>query len=36
MTKKDFILPLFRTLGWNVEDSFEVTAEEKIWFRRET
>jgi len=30
MTKKDFILPLFRALGWNVEDSNEVTAEEKI------
>jgi len=30
MTKKDFILPLFRALGWNVEDSKEVTAEEKI------
>ena len=30
MTKKDFILPLFRALGWSVEDSEEVTAEEKI------
>ena len=30
MTKKDFILPLFRALGWSVEDSDEVTAEEKI------
>ncbi|HOJ64980.1 MAG TPA: N-6 DNA methylase, partial [Spirochaetota bacterium] len=30
MTKKDFILPLFRDLGWNTEDSNEVTAEEKI------
>ncbi|MDD5417314.1 MAG: N-6 DNA methylase [Candidatus Nanoarchaeia archaeon] len=30
MTKKDFILPLFRALGWNVEDSSEVSAEEKI------
>ena len=30
MTKKDFILPLFRALGWKVEDSTEVTAEEKI------
>lgn len=30
MTKKDFILPLFRALGWNVEDSREVTAEEKV------
>jgi len=30
MTKKDFILPLFRTLGWDVENGEEVTAEEKI------
>jgi predicted type IV restriction endonuclease len=30
MTKKDFIIPLFNALGWNVEDSTEVTAEEKI------
>jgi len=30
MTKKDFILPLFRALGWSVEDSEEVTAEEKV------
>jgi len=30
MTKKDFILPLFRALGWDVENSNEVTAEEKI------
>ncbi len=30
MTKKDFILPLFRALGWKVEDSAEVTAEEKV------
>jgi len=30
MTKKDFIIPLFRILGWNVEDSDEVSAEEKI------
>lgn len=34
MTKKDFILPLFRALGWNVEDSNEVTAEEKISKKR--
>ena len=34
MTKKDFILPLFRALGWNVEDSLEVTAEEKVSKRR--
>lgn len=30
MTKKDFIIPLFRALGWSVEDGEEVTAEEKI------
>lgn len=30
MTKKDFILPLFRALGWSVEDGDEVSAEEKI------
>jgi len=30
MTKKDFILPLFRALSWSVEDGEEVTAEEKI------
>jgi type I restriction-modification system DNA methylase subunit len=29
-TKKDFIQPLFRALGWNVEDSSEVSAEESI------
>jgi len=34
MTKKDFILPLFRALGWDVEDSSEVTAEEKISKKR--
>ena len=28
-TKKDFILPLFRALGWRV-DSSEVSAEERI------
>jgi type I restriction-modification system DNA methylase subunit len=33
-TKKDFILPLFRALGWNVEDSSEVSAEEKISKKR--
>lgn len=27
-TKKDFILPLFEALGWNVTDKNEVTAEE--------
>ena len=30
MTKKDFILPLFRALGWSVEDGQEVTAEEQV------
>lgn len=30
MTKIGFIQPLFRALGWNFEDSREVTAEEKI------
>ncbi len=30
MTKKDFILPLFRALGWKVEDGEEVSAEEKV------
>lgn len=34
MTKKDFIIPLFRILGWNTEDSNEVTAEEKISKKR--
>lgn len=34
MTKKDFILPLFRALGWKVEDGDEVTAEEKISRKR--
>lgn len=34
MTKKDFILPLFRALGWNTEDSNEVTAEETISRKR--
>jgi predicted metallopeptidase len=33
-TKKDFILPLFRALSWNVEDSREVTAEETISKKR--
>jgi type I restriction-modification system DNA methylase subunit len=33
-TKKDFILPLFRALGWNVENSSEVTAEETISKKR--
>lgn len=33
-TKKDFILPLFRALGWNVEDRREVTAEDKVSRRR--
>jgi len=30
MTKIGFIQPLFYALGWNIEDSKEVTAEEKI------
>ena len=30
MTKKDFILPLFRALGRSVENSSEVSAEENI------
>jgi type I restriction-modification system DNA methylase subunit len=34
MTKKDFILPLFRLLGWATEDSNEVKAEEKISKKR--
>lgn len=29
-TKKDFIIPLFETLGWDVYDKNEVTAEEQI------
>jgi len=29
-TKKDFILPLFKVLGWNTEDKKEVSAEEYI------
>src|SRR4030067_2570575 len=33
-TKKDFIIPLFRALGWDVENSTEVTAEEKISKKR--
>jgi type I restriction-modification system DNA methylase subunit len=33
-TKKDFILPLFRALNWKVEDSREVSAEEKISKKR--
>ena len=33
-TKKDFILPLFRALGWNVDDSEEVKAEEKVSKKR--
>ncbi len=33
-TKKDFILPLFRALGWDVENSSEVTAEEKVSKKR--
>ena len=33
-TKKDFILPLFKALGWNVDDSSEVAAEEKVSNKR--
>ena len=33
-TKKDFIIPLFRALGWKVEDSDEVKAEEKVSKKR--
>ena len=29
-TKKDYVLPLFRSLGWDIEDGDEVTAEERI------
>ncbi|MBM4459130.1 MAG: hypothetical protein FJ011_15440 [Chloroflexi bacterium] len=29
-TRKDFILPLFRALEWNVADSAEVSAEERV------
>lgn len=29
-TKKDFILPLFEALGWNVKKRKEVTAEKKV------
>lgn len=29
-TRKDFILPLFRSLEWDIQDAHEVTAEEKI------
>ena len=29
-TKKDFILPLFKVLGWNTEEKKEVSAEEYI------
>jgi hypothetical protein len=33
-TKNDFILPLFKVLGWNVEDSNEVSKEENISGKR--
>ncbi len=29
-TRKDFILPMFRALEWNIDDAREVAAEEKI------
>ena len=35
-TKKDFILPLFRYLGWDVSNSDEVAAEEKSSNERQT
>jgi len=28
--RKDFILPLFRVLGWDVEDAREVSPEEQV------
>lgn len=34
MTKKDFIQPLFKALGWDTENSNEVTAEESISKKR--
>jgi len=33
-TKKDFILPLFKALNWDTEDSSEVSAEENISKKR--
>jgi predicted type IV restriction endonuclease len=33
-TKKDLILPLFRALNWDIENSDEVTAEESIARKR--
>lgn len=33
-TKKDFILPLFKALNWDTENSKEVSAEEKISKKR--
>ncbi len=29
-TRQEFILPLFRALGWNIEDTREVSPEEKV------
>jgi len=29
-TRKDFILPLFRALEWNIDGATEVSAEEKV------
>jgi type I restriction-modification system DNA methylase subunit len=29
-TRKDFVMPLFRALGWDVEDAAEVSEEEKV------
>jgi predicted type IV restriction endonuclease/methylase of polypeptide subunit release factors len=33
-TRKDFILPLFRALGWDIENSEEVSSEETISKKR--
>ena len=33
-TKKDFILPLFRILGWDVDNSNEVSPEDKVSTKR--
>ena len=29
-TRKDFVLPLFHALEWNIQDSAEVSAEERV------
>ena len=33
-TKKDFILPLFKIIGWDVDNSNEVTPEDKVSRKR--